>query len=189
MNFSRILVTTLAIVTVLACSVSGATAQSPGPSSAPIVGEGDGWFSGTLTFDGEQLPAAPQSHQENGVWVIVGSGFSGQTMQSDDPRMTGKRTVYRSDFTDSLSDSTAGFTRLLAMVETVDGTWTCDLYEVWVADSGDTQSGWCEGTGALEGLRAYVVFDLGRADPGGKLPVMGFITSRDGLPMPEAPVS
>jgi hypothetical protein len=186
---STTLATGLAILTTLAGAAPVALAQSPSGSPAPIVGQGDGWFAGTLTFDGEPLTGTPQSHQENGLWVSEGSGFRGQTMQSDDPRMTGKRTVVRSDVTDSMSDSTAAFTRLLALIATGDGTWTCDLYEVWVADSGDTQSGWCEGAGGHEGLRAYVVFDAGRADADGRLPVTGFITSGDGPPLPEAPPS
>jgi hypothetical protein len=182
----RTLATGLTTMILLAGTATGSLAQSADGTPVPIVGEGDAWFTGTLRFDGTELPGSPASHEEHGLWVTEGRGFRDQTMRSDDPRMAGKRTVQRIDITDALSDAAAGFTRLLATIETDDGTWTCDLYEVWVATSGDTQSGWCEGAGALYGLRAYVVFETGNADASGTLPVIGFITSGDGPPMPAA---
>lgn len=53
-------------------------------------------------------------------------------------------------------------------------------------DVGYTQAGWCTGEGGYEGLKAYVVFDIGRATATG-VPTYGFITSGEGPPTPDVP--
>jgi hypothetical protein len=170
-------------------SPSPSPSASPSPDPAPLVGEDWAFFSGTLAFDGQPFGSS-DIHQENGVEVdLGGAGFSGQTMTTDDPRMTGERTERANYLSDELGGS-GGLSTNLVTIDTAEGSWTCPLTGIDVGDNGYTESGWCQGAGAYADLRAYVVFHNGMGGgPGGTVPVFGFITSGDGLPMPELPAS
>jgi hypothetical protein len=80
------------------------------------------------------------------------------------------------------------------MIANDDGNWTCPMTFIHYLTDENTAgeieqwAGWCEGSGAYEGLRAYLAMrqpeDISSS---GRQDVYGFITSGDGPPMPEAP--
>jgi hypothetical protein len=189
--------TGLATAALLTGTALGALAQSPAAPSAapgaevPLVGEEWAFFTGKLSFNGQPLPGTPETYEDGGLFVSLGGGWTGQTMQTDDPRMTGRRTELGNTFADALDNNTVAISARLVTIENDDGAWTCPMMDVEVEDVGASQAGWCDGVGAYEGLRAYVAFDVGDpgATAGGSIDVYGFITSGDGPPMPEAPAS
>ncbi len=67
-----------------------------------------------------------------------------------------------------------------ATIEAEGGEWSCRFEGAAVDDQG-AESGWCEGAGGFEGLRAFVVFDV--HDASGV--VFGYITNGQGPPAPE----
>lgn len=195
MRTIRILTTGLVTLTLVAAGIASTMAQSAAPGAGsvgePMVGEDWAFFTGKLSFNGQPLPGTPETYEDGGLFVSLGGGWTAQTMQSDDPRMTGLRTELGNTFTDALDDDTVSISARLVTIETDEGAWACPMMDVAVADVGASQAGWCDGVGAYEGLRAYVAFDVGDAGAtaGGSIDVYGFITSGDGPPMPEAPIS
>jgi len=183
--------TAVATVAVLGASlalsglVSGPSHDTVPPgAAAPTVGEEWAFFTGTLTFDGKPVVGPVSMTYENGIRVDQGRGYSGQTMVSDDPRMTGERT----EINNAWSASGNGIWSSLVTIDTTEGAWTCSTTGVWVGKSLGGESGWCDGHEAYEGLRAYIAFDLHDSGPYTTEDVYGYITSGDGPPAVEAPI-
>jgi hypothetical protein len=169
---------------------------APSPPPGGMVGNDWTFFSGTMDFDGATDSGPIRSFLENGMAVDLGMGFGGQTMITDDPRMSGTRTGIINLFSDRPDDSTANIGSALVTIANGEGTWTCPMTFIHhltdknAAGEIEQWAGWCEGTGAYEGLKAYLAMrqpeDLASS---GRQDVYGFITSGDGPPMPEAPAS
>ena len=187
------LATGLAAATLmLAGTVLGVVAQSPDASSPtpdPKAAVATEWAFFTATIDkdqGDVRPASTEPFTENGLTIDLGGwGPVGQTIVSDDPRMTGTRSVRYHLFTDELGGSEIGAT--LETIENEEGAWTCQLIHLGVAGGRWSRTGWCDGVGGYAGLRAYI--GLGEDVPPSSVEISGFITSADGLPFPEAPAS
>jgi hypothetical protein len=115
-------------------------------------------------------------------------------MVADDPRMNGTRTDIINLFSEGPDGSKANIGSALVAIVNDEGTWTCPmtfihhLTDKSAAGEIEQWAGWCEGSGAYEGLRAYLA--MGQPEDissSGRQDVYGFITSGDGPPMPEAP--
>ena len=189
------LATGLAAATLmLAGTVLGVVAQSPDASSPtpdPKAAVAAEWafFTGTIdkaAAGADVLPASTEPFTENGLTIDLGGwGPVGQTIVSDDPRMTGTRSVRYHLFTDESGGSEIGAT--LETIENEEGAWTCQLIHLGVAGGRWSRTGWCDGVGGYDGLRAYI--GLGEDVPPSSVELSGFITSADGLPFPETPAS
>jgi hypothetical protein len=171
-------------------------AGAPSPSPTSMVGDDWAFFTGTVDFDGQTSTGASEAHEDNGASVAVGLGFRGHTMVTDDPRMNGIRSDTITLISDRADDSTANVGSALVTIANDEGTWTCPMTFIhYVTDNNaageiEQWAGWCEGTRAYDGLKAYLAMrqpeDLASS---GRQDVYGFITSGDGPPMPEAPAS
>ena len=186
-----------AVLTVGSGLVLSGLVRGPGdgmtpPGAQAQVDVPDDWafFTGTLRYDGRSLPHPPyppdEEFAENGLIVSLNSGWQGQTFETTDPRMTGRRLERDSGFDDLAGG--ASIWKTLDTIENEGGTWSCSLIGL-SNGPGDVQGGWCEGAGAYDGLRAYLVINaIEDSGPMATVPVMGFISNGDGPPAPD-PVS
>jgi DNA-directed RNA polymerase specialized sigma24 family protein len=118
-----------------------------------------------------------------------GMGFAsqGDVLVTDDPRMNGTRTRTTNLFSDADDNGYGNLGSSLVTIANDEGSWMCPMtfihYPTGKSAHGEIEdwAGWCEGSGAYAGLKAYLVFNLDS--------VGGFISSGDGPPMPEAPAS
>ena len=161
----------------------------PAATSPELVGDDWTFFEGTVTLDGHRLNNPDQRETEavNGLVVETALGWEGQTVLTSDPRMTGSRTELNNVFERLSGDGDAPQGWISASVNTIEtdhGSWSCRMEGV--GDLG-AESGWCDGAGGLEGLRAFIAIDLDDAGPYSVLPVVGYITAGEGPPFPEAP--
>jgi hypothetical protein len=180
-------------VAILAVAVITAPGVGSGPegsvrgAEAPGVAEEWAFFTGTIAKDqADVVPASTEPFTEDGLTIDLGGwGPVGQTIVSDDPRMTGTRSVRYHFFTDASGGGEIAAT--LQTIENDSGAWTCQLTYLAVTGGRWSWAGWCDGDGGYAGLHAYV--GIGEDVPPSSLEISGFITSADGLPFPEAPTS
>jgi hypothetical protein len=176
----------------LAGTFLGTSAQSPDASpptqdSKAAVAEEWAFFTGTIDKDqGDVRPASTEPFTENGLTIDLGGwGPVGQTIVSDDPRMTGTRSVRYHFFTDA-----SGGGEIAAVFETIEndaGAWMCEVIYLGVTEGRWSRAGWCDGARGYEGLHAYIA--MGEDVPPSSVEISGFITSADGLPFPAVPAS
>jgi hypothetical protein len=159
--------------------------DDPSPSPTSLVGEDWAFFSGTVTGEASSTDPDP-GYEDNGILVTLGHGSQGDFLMTDDPRMNGTRTRTTNLFS---QDGHGNLGRSLMTITNDEGAWTCPMTFIHQPTSRNPENeieqwaGWCEGSGAYTGLKAYVAW----AYPGHG--VYGFISSGDGPPMPEAPAS
>ena len=103
--------------------------------------------------------------------------------------MTGARTLTTNLFSDADENGHGNVGSSLVTITNDEGAWTCPMTYIHhptstVAEGEIEQwAGWCEGSGAYAGLKAYLAWAY--PTPG----IYGFISAGDGPPMPEAPAS
>ena len=189
---NRLMITaagTLIAVAALALGVSFADDAALAPDDAPGAATGvvtpDDWafFSGEMRYDG-QLPSGSGSREytENGLTVFVGPlGYAGQTFTTTDDRLTGKRSELATTILNDDDTAGSGIWMERSIIENEDGAWTCVLTNISNLEAGGldetAQSGWCDGSGAYDGYRAYLAIG---AEEGGRLSVSGFVSNADG---------
>ena len=161
--------------------VPGAEAEAP-----VVVPDDWAFFTGEMRYDGQTPGGAGPSAEweENGLTVwYEPAGYAGQTFTTTDARLTGKRSELESvSFENGVDDSQIWTER--SRIENEDGAWTCVLTQTDVADgsTASPQSGWCEGSDAYDGYRAFMTLGEG-SGPGSRLSVSGFVSNGDG-PIP-----
>lgn len=166
-----------------------------GPAAeAPVVGDDWTFFRGTVRLDGSRVQPV-ETYSESGMAIEYIGGWEGQTMEADDPRMTGTRTDISTVWTGQHEGNPAYLFTGRVMLENDEGGWTCATSGVDIegstGGSGDVSSenGWCDGHGEYAGLRAFVAFDWRDAGMFTVHDFWGYITSRDGpAPIPEEAV-
>ena len=158
---------------------------APSPSPTSLVGEDWAFFSGEVVGEASNTDPEP-GYDDHGILVTMGYGSQGDALVTDDLRMNGTRTRTTNVFS---QDNHGNFGSSLMTITNDEGAWSCPMtfihqptyrnaeYEI------EQWAGWCDGSGAYEGLKAYMAW----AFPGEG--VYGFISSGDGPPMPEAPQS
>jgi hypothetical protein len=196
---NRLMITTATAavaVAALALGVAYVDDAAITPESAPGAGAGvavpDDWafFTGELRYDGS-WPAGVETapYFENGLLVDWGSvGFGGQTFTTTDTRLTGTRSELEYAL---LSESVGGPTLWTerSRIENEEGAWTCVLTAVSVpATEGSAdlpQSGWCDGSDAYEGYRAFMTIE-GGGEAMDSVHVTGFVSDADVPVIPAA---
>jgi|EndMetStandDraft_8_1072994.scaffolds.fasta_scaffold345946_1 hypothetical protein len=162
--------------------------DTPSPSPTSLVGDDWAFFSGTVEQSADYSETwATSEYEDNGVLVGMGFASQGDVLVTDDPRMNGTRTRTTNLFSDADDNGYGNLGSSLVTIANDEGSWTCPMtfihYPTGKSAHGEIEdwAGWCEGSGAYAGLKAYLVFNLDS--------VGGFISSGDGPPMPEAPAS
>ena len=163
----------------------------PAATSPELVGDDWTFFEGTLAFDGNTFDDADQRETEavNGLIVETALGWEGQTLSTSDPRMTGSRTEVGNSFEKITGGGDVPQGYVSASINTIEtdlGSWSCRMQGAVVGDLG-AESGWCDGSGGLEGLRAFILIDVHNTGAFNIVPIVGYITAGDGPPFPEAP--
>jgi hypothetical protein len=161
-------------------SVPGAATEDP--AMAPS------FFSGAPGDDWVNTPPATERREDG---VIDGTGESYTvSWEANDPRISGtasmtmNETDYRIDARTLAPTGNVGSIRtyLFSLVND-DGSWEGQLQELVLEPPDDfsSNSGWLTGTGAYEGLRAYLVWSV--TDD---LAFRGHITAEGPPPVPES---
>jgi hypothetical protein len=159
--------------------------EDPSPSPTSLVGDGWAFFSGVVEGEASSTDPAP-GYDDHGMWVTLGHGSQGDIQVTTDPRMNGTRTRITNLFS---QDNRGNLGSSMVTITNDGGAWTCPMTFIHQpthkVPEGEIEqwAGWCEGTGAYAGLKAYLAW----AYPGDGL--YGFISAGDGPPMPEAPAS
>jgi hypothetical protein len=125
-------------------------------------------------------------YEDNGISVGMGYVSQGDIQVTSDPRMNGTRTRTTNLFS---QDNRGNLGSSLVTITNDQGAWTCPMtflhQPTHKVPEGEIEqwAGWCEGSGAYVGLKAYLAWAY-PADG-----IYGFISAGDGPPMPESPVS
>ena len=159
---------------------------APGAEAPVVVPDDWAFFTGEMVYDGnwptrEEQPTRYKT--EDGLVVSYDPfGYEGQTFTTTDPRLTGKRSELESAWFENGVDGAQIWTEL-SRIENEDGAWTCTLAQTDAADgsTASPQSGWCEGSEAYEGYRAFMALDpVGEVGAFSKFTVTGFVSNADG---------
>lgn len=168
-------------------------AGAPSPSPSYTAGQPWAFVSGTVDFSEATEDAEGLGYDEGHMWVTTGLGSAGAVLVTDDPRMNGTRTISLNLISESADDSRANLGSALVSIANDEGAWTCPMTFIhFVTDrnaDGEIEqwAGWCEGSAAYEGLKAYLAFR--QADGGRGQDVYGLIIAGDQPAMPDAPAS
>lgn len=185
---------TLAAVAVLMLGVavvnddSQAPANVTGTETAIAVPADWAFFSGELRYDGK-LPASgtgSRERTENGLTAFSSTiGYTDQSFTTTDDRLTGKHSELATTLLSDDDDGSVIWMRR-SLIENENGAWTCLLSKVshpaMEAPDGAPLSGWCDGSGAYDGQRAYLAMAIpGFGGVGGeRFDVSGFVSSAEG---------
>lgn len=153
---------------------------APAGADTGLVASDWAFFEGSFEGDPERISPTEYLLDQQGLQVSLGGSYSGVSLQASDPRMDGTWTPVINEFTDPYTGD--GIWSNTVTIENGDGAWTCLMTGVrngrqWQS----SDSGWCDGSGAHAGLRAFIAW-VERPDDIEGPDVVGYVSSGDGPP-------